>query len=176
MPAHYIYLISSLPMLHFMMKPPFTFEGLLDRCRQLIPEKDIKIIESVSIAGAYTQEPPNVMIKKWQEFDTELRNELVKIRAVRKKIDPAKYLRPDNAVNLEVAQIALHAHRIPSLLESEKTLDKARWNFLEELSIGHYFDIDLLIVYAYKLLILERWENIVSADSRRLLEETLGVS
>lgn len=176
MPAYYVYLISSLPMLNFGMRPPFNFQGLIDRCRQLIPEEDLKIIESVSMTGSYVEISTNATIKKWQEFDIALRNELVKVRASRKKTDPLKYLRPDNFGYFQAAQIALYAHRIPSLVESEKALDQARWNFLDELNIGHYFDIDSLIIYAYKVLILERWEKIVHADNKRLLEETLGVS
>jgi hypothetical protein len=60
-----------------------------------------------------------------------------------------------------------------SVLDAEKTLDEARWKALEELATGHYFDLDLLITYAYKLLILQRWENIRSADGTILLEQSL---
>lgn len=176
MASYYVYLLSSLPVLVFGMRPPFSFEGLLQRCRQLVSGEDMKIIESSSINGLYENTPDNPTVKKWREFDTELRNELVKIRALRKKADPAKYLRADNAVYLDAAQIALHVHRIPSLLESEKALDIARWNFLEELNTGRYFDIDSLIIYAHKLLILERWERIAHAQGAGLLEETLGVN
>jgi len=174
MSEYYIYLISSLPMLHFGMKLPFSFQEYIVKCRQLIPEEDLRIIESASIAGSYLEVPANATLKKWQEFDIALRNELVKIRASRKKIDPLKYLRPDNFGHLQATQIAINAHRIPSLTESEKTLDQARWDFLDELSSEHYFDIDFLITYAHKLLILERWEKIVQGAGGRLLEETLG--
>jgi hypothetical protein len=52
-------------------------------------------------------------------------------------------------------------------------LDEARWRMLEELCVGHYFDLDFLIIYALKLLILERWQRIRTADGGRLLEEVL---
>ena len=45
---------------------------------------------------------------------------------------------------------------------------------MDELATGHYFDLDFLISYALKLLILERWERINSADKPRLLEEVLN--
>jgi hypothetical protein len=44
---------------------------------------------------------------------------------------------------------------------------------LEELATGHYFDLVFLITYAYKLMILQRWENIRSADGMILLEQAL---
>ena len=49
-------------------------------------------------------------------------------------------------------------------------LDQARWAKLDELSFGHYFDLEALIIYAYKLRLLERWEKIRTADKERLLE------
>jgi hypothetical protein len=44
---------------------------------------------------------------------------------------------------------------------------------LEELSVGHYFDIELLMIYARKLSILEKWERVKAADAGKLLEEAL---
>jgi hypothetical protein len=60
-----------------------------------------------------------------------------------------------------------------SVLDAEKILDETRWKALEELATGHYFDLDFLITYSSKLLILQRWENIRSADGTILLEQAL---
>ncbi len=198
MPRYYTYLISSLPMLHFGRKPPFSFERFLQICRRVIPESDVNILKEASIAGEYLYETnrltsrksPSAItikgdfrsgmafilsytIKKWRAFDTALRNELVKIRAARKRLDPLKYLRQDAYADPSITRIALNAYRNPSILEAERTLDQERWCVLDRLAVGHYFDIDFLIVYAHKLLILERWEKIHSADSLGILEEAL---
>jgi len=58
--------------------------------------------------------------------------------------------------------------------EAEKSLDEARWKFLDELSFGHYFDLDILIVYVLKLLLLERWGKINTADKTKILEGALA--
>ena len=112
-------------------------------------------------------------LKKWNAFDKALRNELVKIRAAHKKLDPLKYMRYEGGADPSITHIAAHAFRTPSLLEGEKILDQARWNFLDELAIGHYFDIDFLTVYANKLLIMERWEKINTLDKVKALEEAI---
>jgi hypothetical protein len=70
----------------------------------------------------------------------------------------------------------MHSHRIPSLIESEKFLDAARWQRLEELSQGHYFDLGALIVYALKLNILWRWEKIAWARAPEMIEGFLSFS
>ena len=108
------------------------------------------------------------MIEKWLAFDTALRNELAKIRGQSKKIDAAKYLRGENPVDVAISHTAVSGQRSASILEGEKILDEARWQVLDDLGFGHYFDMDSLILYAYKLKILERWEKIHTQDKERL--------
>jgi len=172
MAAYYTYLISSLPMLQFGMEPPFSFEGFIERCQGLIPDAQIDTLKMVPEVWAYEGGQPT--LKKWRTFDKKLRNELVKLRAARKHLDPVKYLRKDGYVEPYIIHIAMGAIRNTSILEGEKMLDEARWQALEELSLGHFFDIDFLIIYAQKLLILERWERIRIADKTQLLQEVLS--
>ena len=160
--AYYTYLISSLPMLHFGMKPPFSFEKFIERCQGLIPEAEIKALKS----GAG--------LEQWQAFDKELRNELVRVRAARKHKAPEKYLRKDGYVSPYIVHIAMSAIRNTSILEAEKILDEERWQALDGLSFGHYFDLDFLLIYAQKLLILERWARIRLADKPDLLKQALS--
>jgi len=174
MPDYYTYLISSLPMLHFGTKPSFPFDKFCQLCEGLIPDKIIDILKKTSTPGEYAYGKACPTLKKWQSFDGALRNELVKIRASHKKLDPFKYLRYNGDTDPAITHIALHAYRTPSILEAEKFLDQSRWRFLDELAIGHYFDIDYLIIYANKLLILERWERINTLDRVKALEKVLA--
>lgn len=164
MAAYYTYLISSLPALEFQAAPPFSFSEFLEICRPHIPERDFNLLKNCPFGPA---------LSKWREFDAALRNELVKIRAARKKIDPAKYLRQEGFAGPGITHAAINASRNPSPLEAEKILDAARWRFLEELSGGHYFDLHSLIIYAHKLLLLERWKKINSAGHLEQLEKIL---
>jgi hypothetical protein len=174
MPNYYTYLIASLPMLHFGMKPPYSFERFLEVCHQFIPEKDFQLLSTLPQPEQYFEKGKrHKIIQKWIEFDVALRNELVKIRATKKHIDPATYLRPGDYSGSSLAPAIMAANINTSVLDAEKTLDETRWKALEELATGHYFDLDLLITYAYKLLILQRWENIRSADGTILLKQSL---
>ena len=170
----YPYLISSLPMLHFLGKAPSSFDKFLKDCQDFIPQEDFKIISKLLEPIVDCSKITQPTVKKWLEFDMQLRNELVKVRALRRHVDPAKYLKSNVCSTLSVAHIALAAQRNTSIIEGEKYLDSERWKFLDELAVGHYFDIDALIVYAYKLQILIRWENINSANKELLLEGVLN--
>lgn len=174
MSSYYIYLISSLPMLHFDEKAPFSFDRFLEMCRELIPADDLELIKLAARLGIDICPTEQPTLKIWCEFETTLRNELVKVRAVRRKIDPSRYTRRNGFVDSRITQLAINAVRNPSILEAERILDQGRWRVLDELSLQHYFDIDLLIVYALRLLILEKWDRVNTADTRRLVEETLA--
>ena len=162
--------MSSLPMLYFGAKPPFSFDRFLEMCEGVVSEEDINIVKLSTQIDSYHYEKAQPTLEKWHTFDTALRNELVKIRASRRKLDPLKYMRKDGYTDPSIAHIAVHAHRTPSILEAESILDEERWRFLDELNIGRYFDMDSLIVYANKLLIAERWERINTADKSEMIE------
>ncbi len=176
MPQYSIYLISSLPMLHFGARPPFSFESFLRLCEGLIADEDMVILKASSLSGEYPPDTKQPALKKWRGFDTALRNELVKVRSSRRHLDAGKYLRKDGYGEPSVTSAAVNASRTPSIIEAEKVLGRARWAALEEMSVGHYFDIDALIVYAHKLLMLERWERIEMADKPKKMEELLALS
>jgi hypothetical protein len=167
MPSFYTYLISSLPMLRFGQPLPFSYALFLGKCAELIPAEDFKILSN-SEDSTYLP-----LVGEINCFEMMLANELVKVRAASRKVNPEKYLRSEEYSGQAIYHIALAAHRNPSPLEAERYLDQERWNYLEEKSFGHYFDLEALIIYAHKLLILERWERIDGASSRSLLEEVI---
>jgi hypothetical protein len=98
---------------------------------------------------------------------------MVKVRSGRLKIEAETYIRPETYTGPPLAPVVSAAAADPSLLEGERLLDEARWKVLDELAKDHYFDLDVLISYAYKLLILHRWERIRSANAALLLTEAL---
>jgi len=175
MPSYFTYLISSLPMLHFGMKPPFSFKKFLEVCGSFIPESDSAILQNISLMPQNDFNNTQDTLRKWYDFETTLRNELVRFRSARKSIDPSKYLRLDTYSDSRVKWIAHSAQKNPSMLEGEKMLDAKRWHFLDELSLRHYFDMDILIIYGLKLLILEKWHKIVTADAGKELDAVVGV-
>ena len=174
MPSSYPYLISSLPMLHFGAKPHFSLQSFIETCRDQIPDKDLDIVSRCLGETLLEENIGQQTLRKWVIFEVGLRNELVKIRSSRKKIAPEKYLRSGGSQEPALYHIAMNSHRILSLVESEKFLDQERWRRLEELALGHYFDLDALIIYALKLQILWRWEKADRTDKTKILDGVLS--
>lgn len=167
----YPFLISSLPTLHFAADSGISREEFLSRCRDSIPTNDYSVIDSLINAQSACAWPKIEILRKWCSFETMLRNEIVKLRATRRKIDPAKYLRSDGAPEQHVAHLVLASFRAASPLEGELALDQALWQYLDTLSAGHFFDLEVLVVYALKLQILWRWENIRASDPKVALQK-----
>lgn len=174
MGSYYVYLISTLPMLNFGAGQAFSWEKFLSLIERFIPEKEARILREISLQPQGDSKDLHPTLKKWQDFDTRLRNELVKVRAAHKHLEASKYLRDYEYPDIPLGHLALSVYRNPSILAGERMLDEARWRFLDELAFGHYFDLDFLIIYALKLLILERWERINSIDKAKALEEILS--
>lgn len=138
-------------------------------CAGMIPEADAAMLAAIAGRPAYDYKGSQPALIRWRNFDTALRNELVKIKASRRHVDASPYLRHDGESDISINHTAINAFRNPSILEGERMLDLARWKALEEIALGHYFDIDILIVYAIKLAILEKWERIDTVDSDKLI-------
>lgn len=169
--GYYTYLLSSLPMLHFGAKTPFSFEKFLKMCEGVVSENDIEIIKTCEKADNPRSGGLPDAMREWRAFDTALRNALVRIRAARKHKNPDSYLRADKYQDPAIANLAMNAYKNPSILESEKILDKERWKALDELESGHHFDLDALIIYVHKLLILRKYEKADAADKNRVFEK-----
>lgn len=166
MSGYYTYLISSLPVLSFGARPPFSTERFFSMCSDLISSKDLdRLKNSLKDEGE----------DRYHDFEIALRNELVKIRAQRKHLDASKFLRRDGYADQWISHMAASACRNPSIIDQERMLDLDRWRFLDELSIGHYFNIELLKIYARKLSMLEKWERVRTAPADKLLEEALAI-
>ena len=112
-------------------------------------------------------------MREWKRFDISLRNEIARSRAVRKAKDAFAYIRGEDSTDPFTAPFARWVTSQDSPLEAELSIDQKRWNKIEELKKGHYFDIDFLIAYMLELQILERWERINLEDSQQVLENLL---
>jgi len=169
----YYYLIASLPMLEFGMKMPFSYSDFLIQCREQLSPTDIGIIERITIGPFETIEDPLSTFQEWKRFDRALRNEIVRYRAARKAKDPIQYLRGENYPDPFVSGFAHLAVNQDSPIEAELYLDRVRWEKIEELESGHYFDIGYLVTYALRLQILERWDRINSDSGTEILQAAL---
>ncbi len=158
----YYYFAASLPYLESGMRAPVSYENFLSLAAEQLKSSDSKTIERAKTGPCDDPDDPVPLLKAWKSFDMSCRNEMARIRAAKKSQDPARYIRGENYPDPFTAGFAHWAAGQANPLEAEMYLDRIRWEKIEELEKGHYFDIGYLIAYALKLQILERWDRINS--------------
>lgn len=141
----YYYLVSSLPYLKFAHAGLIGIKVFLLECGKWLHEKDMQQLAAASINDFFVKADDAPVVKAWKNFDSDLRKELA---AARENI---KYNHHDKPGPL--AKIILEeAH--PLLME--QAFERVRWNYLDQLEAGNFFDLNFLIVYFLKLQIIER--------------------
>jgi hypothetical protein len=166
--SQYYYTIASLPFLDFDSDPPFTGDEFLMACKNECNKQDFSLLQKTSLIppdspatlfndnwGSAKLNTGQSLVDRFYTWERSLRNELVLLRAKKKGIDPDKYVQ-EGEVRLEPVQVARSAFMNESPLAAEKILNKARWAYLDQLEVGHYFDLEKLLVYKLKLKILEQ--------------------
>ena len=141
----YYYLTASLPYLSFRDEPPFNGDAFIAECEKWLLPRDMKILLSASRHCREGRCKGTLFLEKWEKFDANLREDLARVRAARKKGESYKTSETLKSVM---------AQETPLLME--QALEEIRWDFIEDESREHFFDINLLISYFLKIQILER--------------------
>ncbi len=168
MNQRYYYFVASLPTLQFGTKPLLSLEDFLRDAERLIIPEDFLQLQTALGQDEPGHQAQNSILKSWIEFEHNLRNELAWYRAGRLKKDPLPYLRGPRELDPFLVNLVTQAAEAPDPLSAEQLLDKARWLKLEDLAKLHYFDLEIIIVYALQLRILERYQMIESPKGQEL--------
>jgi hypothetical protein len=146
------------------------------------------------------QSHPNDFIRQWFDFDVTLRNILAAVahrghpglisRSLAQVVlpvnDAAETILQSTAPDFSLGQQLPWLERVMSfgslnMTEREKALDALRWEMLDELTTFSYFQIETLLAFVLKLLIVQRWMGLNAAEGQARLdlllkELTQGVS
>jgi len=163
--SQYYYALSTLPALSLEQDIFPSPEKFLEICADWLSQKDLRLVHLSTLSpdtnGADEENVSNDVLVRWRTFESELRNEMAKLRGTRLKRDTTTFLRTDESgVAFQgfgvVAELVRSAVGEPSPYLGEKILNQLRWSFLDELLVGHIFDAQALQVYYLKLQILAR--------------------
>ncbi|MEE8440413.1 MAG: DUF2764 family protein [Spirochaetia bacterium] len=171
--SQYYFFVASLPFLSYDNEDQSTPEGFLADARKHLTPHECATVSRARIDAPVDLEPGPPVVTSWQRFERGLRNELVKVRAAKLDGDAAEYLRVDEAGSDDtdrtgLADTARGAFAEESPLTGEDLLGRARWEFLNELEVGHFFDLDRLVIYYLKLQILARKRRFNRTDGERV--------
>ena len=156
-------------MIHFEDHPPLSVQEFLAECQRLLTSEESRLMSAL-LLGEQPMETKNNVAWAWSEFEKNLHNEMAWFRAERAKKNPLEHVQGIRFVEPFLREIVHQADKASDPLTAEKILDRARWDFLENLKLGHYYDIEFLMIYGLKLQIVERYENIRSSKGKENFE------
>jgi hypothetical protein len=150
-----------------------SIEEFLESCERLLTASDFQDIQLASLNADRPAETGIELLKRFQNAELGLRNELVKLRAKKLGIEQDRYARED-VENPLLAAVAREILEQETPLKAEHFMNGALWTILEDLSVGHYFDIDYLTAYFLKLQILQRRASFQVEAGEQKLESILS--
>ncbi len=155
----YYYLVGSLPALSLERPPPLTSESFLEACGGQLSPARLGRLQAVGLVPVGFG-PPGSFERRWQAWETYLRNLLVWRRCHHVGCDQAhQWLRPESDVFPLLVRQVDEAITEDSPLECERRLDQLRWQALDHLTVGHSFDFEVLVAYRLRLLLVEKWRD-----------------
>ena len=172
MKQEYYYTINSLPHLSFDRPLPITREDFLFRTQSELNVKDFDILRSVHLRQTEPERVSIHVLKRWYDCERGLRNRLALLRSTKLGVDHKEFIRAGDEDESSVL-LADEVFQIESPVDAEHAINKAGWDFLEELEQGRYFDLEKLALYFLKLQILERISLFNEEKGRERLESIL---
>ena len=192
MKRQYFALKASLPMLLFDAAPPISSEEFLSRCEAFLAPDRMKFLRELTLSP---RELPDFekdfkraaipskkdirtddtrVMQLYSRWEISLRNTLARLRAAKLGQDPeanvVKYAAFDSAADT----VARNAFILTDPMEKEQALDRARWDFLDELEWSHAFNFEALCIYRCKLMILEKWAARRNGNAAANLDAAAG--
>ena len=152
-------------------KVPLSVADFLAECQKLLGARDYELVRRLLEEDGGAGATGNAAADAWLRFDRNFRNEKVMFRAQRLGRDPSKHIRGVRDNDPFTRDIIHQASKLSNLTSAESLLDRAIWQFLDELVSGHYFDIVYIFVYGLKLKILERYQQHNSSKGKNCFDE-----
>lgn len=172
MAKEFTYFAGTLPMQFFGEKPVMTLDEFDADAERLTDAATAELLKKVTL---YTEETAGFpeAVKKFYDWENALRNTLLDLR---KKVrsDAGDFKRNNPDFYSEIAAGAAQAFNNPDLLEAEKTLDKMRWNAMDNIGVGHYTDFTALAFYRIKLAIANKYRFRTVENGNAALENILN--
>lgn len=166
------YFIASLPMLLPGHPPGITLDAFRAACAEQLTGRLAAAVQAL-LDNTDCDHP---FVRAWRAHETLLCNAVARRRAARLKQDAQRWLRPVDGGDMRIEHGVAAAFEQPDPLQRERALDRLRWNVLEELQGNQPLTSAVVLAYAVKLRILDRWSRLDAAAGAQRLEALTTLS
>jgi len=149
--ASYYYLVATLPSLRYDGVLPFTTDTFLSLCKEQVSKAHYLLLEQ-AVSGVASS---HHFLFQYQHFAGMVKKELTEARSRKLSLSDPSY-RNDGDKEAKISDTVRQALSSDDVLQAEMLLIRLHWNYLDDLSALHTFDIEGLLSYALKLKMLQR--------------------
>lgn len=168
--SEFHYFASSLPFLRLGTESPMRSEEFLDQAQYHLPPGQWQSLSAIALTPR--EDAAGATETRWNRFETCLRNAVARCRARKLKKEAHAYTRlEEDAFGHLESQVQEAFGRDP--LNMEEHLDLIRWQFLDDLAVGHLFDYDALVIYRIRLLLLEKRGGLDPENGQARLDDLM---
>jgi len=152
--AHYFFTVASLPMLLFDEQPFYSAQDVIEICQRELTAEDMRrVTASHDYFDTGLVPGLSVALGEFDRRERGVRHFLARLRAQKLGWE---YEQPDVEAEPEAERVARDAVSQSSPHDAEMIIQRARWVLIEELGVGHFFDVESLVIYMLKLRVVER--------------------
>ncbi len=120
------------------------------------------------------EDPRHSFVDGWQKKEIQIRNTIARERA--KKLGKEQIeTRAANGSDVALDKAVTEAVSMENPMEKEKTIDRLRWEEADKLTGLDPFSIEVVLAYAVKLLIAQRWAGMYKEEGRGILEKIVNL-
>jgi len=163
----YFYLVSQLPALDFDAAPTITPEAFMEEAEKWLPGGALRLLGHVAENGLTSpmvrQGLPS-SLSGLVEYKTQLQEDVALWRQARRSGEDYRPRTFDRSAVEEGTP-----------LEVERNLMRLEWDLLEELEADHHFDLERLVVFLCKLLVVQRLETFDREEGMRVFRNLCEV-
>ena len=113
-------------------------------------------------------------LNEYFSLDRNIRNAQVRFLAAKESFDESKYTIGDVDTSYEEYPQLLQIFETPNIFERELQLDNFKWNKISDLTMYHYFDMDVILAFLAKAKIVKRWLDLDKESGAKLFEELVN--
>ena len=181
---NYEYILASLPLLQPDYRGSLDADGLLEEITSQLSESDGKAL-SLLLEGwnadsltewfyEKTTSHRNSFLRDYFLYDLQLRN--CKVAWLNKALGrpEGQDIMPCSEEVFEDEGKVLEILSQSDILGREKGLDELLWDHIDAITALHVFDLDLILAFAAKLKIVDRWIRLDETTGRELFEKLVS--
>ena len=182
---NYHYIIAGLPeLIPDLGNQQISYAEVSERIISNLSQKDRQLVKWFE----YGSKPENLNnhfyhnVKKLRSrfldeyflFDRNIRNAQVRFLAAKESFDESKYVIGEVETSYEEYPQLLQILETANIFERELQLDKFKWNKISDLTMYHYFDMDVILAFLAKAKIVKRWLDLDKESGAKLFEELVN--